>query len=311
MPADAGSAAAALARELAAIRARVAGILVYRAEGKGSDDAWLAPVRAALGGAPVAVGTDDGFVQINRNRPSGTAFDAVCYSINPQVHAIDNLTLVENLEAQADTIETARSFAAGKEIWVSPVTLKMRYNPNAKNPNAAVPAGQLPPNVDPRQMSLFGAGWTLGSLKFLAQSGAQRVTYYETTGWRGVLDTAGGSSLPDLFPKLPGAAYPLYHVFADVAGFGGRVLTCESDDPLSVEGLVLRSGSRTRVLIANLSHELRPVRITGIGAEGPGRRLNATNANQAMTRPEEYRQQVRRLGPDFVLEPYELLRIDV
>ena len=76
---------------------------------------------------------------------------------------------------------------------VSPVTLKPRFNANATEPEAVNTPRELPVSVDPRQMSLFAAAWTLGSIKYLAESGASSVTYYETTGWRGVMETEAGS----------------------------------------------------------------------------------------------------------------------
>lgn len=316
LPEDAVRAAEELGAAISESKARVAGVLLYRAEGKGSDDTWLAPIGKAFGTAKVGVGTDDGFVAINRFRPEGSGFDAVCYSINPQVHAIDNMTMVENLDAQADTVRTARSFAAGKAVWVSPVTLKMRYNPNARGPAAEVPEGMLPPNVDARQMSLFGAGWTLGSLKYLAESEVERVTFYETTGWRGVMETAKGSGLAEKFPSVAGGVFPLYHVFADLAPFGakGRVVHSTSGEPLRLSSLVLRLGPRWRVLLANHSHEVCPVRLEGLPAGARGvmvRRLNAETAMSAMSKPEVFRRPGTRGSIPQVLGPYEVLTIDL
>ncbi len=71
--------------------------------------------------------------------------------------------------------------------------------------------GELPPQVDVRQMSLFGACWTAGSFKYLAEAGTQSITFYETTGWRGVMETEAGSPLPELFRSLPGTVFPMYH----------------------------------------------------------------------------------------------------
>jgi hypothetical protein len=315
LPENAFEAAGELAAVLSATKVPLAGVLLYRADAKASDDAWLAPIRKALGSARLATGTDDGFVQINRNRPEGSGFDAVCYSINPQVHAIDNMTMVENLEAQADTVRSARAFAAGKPVWISPVTLKMRYNPNARGPAAEVPEGMLPPSVDARQMSLFGAGWTLGSLGYLAGSGAERITYFETTGWRGVIETEKGSGLEDKFPSVPGGVFPLYHVFADLAPFAakGRVISSDVDDPLRVSALVLRLGSRWRILLANHTHEVCPVRLSGLprATGGVVRRINAESAMAAMSNPEAFRRPVLRAPMPQVLAPYEIVTIDL
>ena len=110
---------------------------------------------------------------------------------------------METLEAQAVTVESARQFAGGLPIAVTPVTLLARFNPNATGPEPEPAPGELPAQVDVRQMSLFGANWTLGSIKYLSESGASSVTYYETTGWRGVMETTSGSPLPREIPLSP------------------------------------------------------------------------------------------------------------
>jgi hypothetical protein len=116
--------------------------------------------------------------------------------------------------------------------------------------------------VDARQLSLLGAAWTLASVKHLAQAGAASLTYYETTGWRGVLETEAGSPLPQLFPSRAGAVFPLYHVLADIAEFArGRVLPSRSSEPLQVESLALQRGGKRAVLLANFSAAAQRVRI--------------------------------------------------
>src|SRR5581483_2946095 len=74
-------------------------------------------------------------------------------------------------KAQATVIEAARYWAQDLPVIVSPVTLKPRFNPYTTTtaPPSTVPQGDLPPQVDPRPMSLLGADWTIGSLKYLAE----------------------------------------------------------------------------------------------------------------------------------------------
>lgn len=200
------------------------------------------------------------FTELNREPPDTAGLDLVFYAANPQVHACDTLSLVENLAGLGETLQSAHRLADGKPVVISPVTLKARFNVVATGPETEPAPGKLPKPVDPRQLSLFGAGWTLGSLKYLAQYGAASVTYYETTGWRGVMETATGSPNPDMFPSLPGSVFPMYHVLAAVGAFAaGTVLTPPSSDPLRVESLVLSKDGRTRVLVANL--DARPVRV--------------------------------------------------
>ena len=222
--------------------------LIFHQTEASTSAQWVDLARRYLTGAKIGAGTNAYFTDLNRGRPPVDALDLVCYSINPQVHAFDNSSLKETLEAQAVTVESTRQFTDGLPIAVTPVTLLARFNPNATGPEPEPAPGELPAQVDIRQMSLFGAGWTLGSIKYLSESSASSVTYYETSGWRGVMETANGSPLPEKFRSLPGAVFPLYHILADVGEFaGGEVLVSKSSDPLKVEGIALRKNGETRI----------------------------------------------------------------
>ncbi len=243
--------------------------------------------------------------------------DFVAFAVNPQVHAFDNASLVETLEGQAAAVASARRLAGDVPVAVSPVTLKPRRNPYATGPEPAAAAGELPPQVDVRQMSLFGAGWTAGSLKRLSEAGAGRITYYETTGWRGVMETESGSPLPGKFRSLPGGVFPLYHVLADAAEFaGGEVVASRSSDPLRVDGVALRRGSEVRVIAANFSDQPARVTLRRLGPRARVRMLDETTAIEAMAAPEAFRARVveevsTSCGDlDIVLRPYAVARID-
>ncbi|MCC6791289.1 MAG: hypothetical protein IT336_06385, partial [Thermomicrobiales bacterium] len=177
-----------------------------------------ADVAAAIGG-----GTRAYFTELNR----ATDFlpvdelDVVTYTINPQVHAFDNLSVIETLAAQAETVRSARAIVGDRPLAVGPVTFKPPYNPNATAAPPAPGPDQLPEPVDPRQLSLFGAGWTLGSIYRLASAGVDALTYYELQGWRGVQERTDRLSRRGLFPSIPGQLFPLYHIFAAAADFAG------------------------------------------------------------------------------------------
>ncbi len=177
-------------------------------------------------------------------------------------------------------------------MYVSPVTLKMRHNPYATGAIPPTPPGELPPEVDPRQMSLFAACWAVGSVRNLAQSGAAGITYFETTGWRGVMETARGSPAPDKFRSIPGAVFPVYHVLADIGEFaGGEVLAGRPSDALAVDGIALRRDDRLRVLIANMTAEPQTVTVPGLRGRIELWLLAASNAARAMCEPEAWRAQ--------------------
>src|SRR5687768_14979614 len=154
-----------LAAAWEALRPPVRTWLVFHRGEKSTRHEWVALGRGMLAhldpAARFAGGSNAYFTELNRSRPPMHALDALAYSINPQVHAFDNATLAEAPEGQGATVESARALAGGKPVIVSPVTLRPRFNPDATGPDPEPPAGELPAQVDVRQMSLFGAGWTL------------------------------------------------------------------------------------------------------------------------------------------------------
>ena len=163
----------------------------------------------------------------------------------------------------------------------------------ATGPESEPPPGELPPQVDPRQATLFAAAWTLGSIASLAGGGADSVTYFETTGWRGVMETDEGSPLPDRFPSLPGCVFPVYHVLADLAGLAGsEVRPVVGDVPLRVQGLAWKRDGDGTVWLANLTSQPQQVRLPDdIRASGGTRLrlLDRANVSEAMTSPETFR----------------------
>ena len=296
--------------------------LVFERDGKWARAEHVGLVRRFLraGGMRQALGsgTNVYFAQFNRGWPPAGRLDFACWSVNPQVHAFDDASLVETLEGQRSTVESARRLAGDLPLVVSPVTLKPRFNPHATHVGPEPVPGEPPPQVDVRQTSLLGAAWTLGSLKHLAESAVHSVTYYETTGRRGVMETGRGSGAPKGYPPREGAVFPLYHVFADVGEFaGGEVVPCTSSDPLTSCGLVLRKDARTRILLANLTPDERSIIIRHPMRRARLRLLDETTAEMAMTSPELFRGQDERpveAGEDGLaleLLPYALARLDI
>jgi D-apionolactonase len=278
-------------------------------------DAVRRALLPAIADATFGGGTDGDFAELNRDRPSMDGWDAVSYSVNPQVHAFDNRSLAETLATQATTIETARSFAGPRAILVGPVTLRQRFNPSAIEEPTIGP-GETPASVDVRQLSLFGAGWTLGSIASLTRAGAASITYFETIGWRGVLDSPSERRPGGPFPVPSRIVYPMYHVFADLAdraAFQPLLLTPQADD---LVGLAMTDGDRVRVLVANLG----PARVTlAIGPFGGGaatvRVVDDRSGPAALVAPGRFRRSrdplaVRAGQVRCTLEPFAYARVD-
>lgn len=303
--------------ELARLRPKVLLWLIFHEAEEATQEKWLRLAQSILQNYSPAVlmaaGTRQFFTELNRDRPPKEAPFFPCFPVNPQVHMIDQTTLIENLAGQAAAVETVREFSARPAV-VSPITLRVPAPPEQSE------APELPADVDPRQMSLFGAGWTLGSISRLAATGnVHSLTYFETTGWRGLMELEAGPARPGLFPSLPGCVFPVYHLLADIADFPGKqIYPTHSSHPLLVEALTLvQTSNRRRILVANLTGDLQETKIKTGGCKARVRYLDETNAEDAMRNPEEFRAQqgapVESVSGKIELRllPFGLARIDI
>ncbi len=306
-------------RELEAVRPKVSLWIIYQ-DGKSMvppEVVTLARQKLAGYGAQilVAAGATPFFTEFNRTRPPADSTALPCYPNTPQVHLRDARTMVENAADVTETIESAKAITP-QQVVISPITLRAWH----KVPAGAddVSGGQLPGDVDARQMSLFGAAWTVAHLSRLALSPhVHSATYFETTGWRGLMERESGSLLPEKFPSQAGAAFPLYFVFAALAGYD-RVLPTQSTLPLQVEAITLLDAkNRKRLLVANLLPEPQEIKIkTGTG-EARVLRLNAGMVEAAALAPEKFAVAEGELVQsvsgkiELSLAPYEVVRVDL
>lgn len=299
LPADQPGDLAAVAAELARLGADPLRALILREGRKTTPAADLAAARAALGGGGLAIGagTDADLYQLQLHPPPPDA-DFLAWSMNPQVHADDLTSIAETPEAAAAQVLSMRARFGAVPLVVSPITLKPRFNAVAAGPEPPPPPDVLPPQVDPRQMSLFGAAWTLAMLAALAPAGVESLTFFETTGWRGVMETAAGSPLPAEFSSIPGGVFPLYHVLAGVAEWaGGEVLDVAVEPASGLAALALRRGGHTALWLANLTPETRRVRLPKLPGPAHLRRLEEANVLAAMTDPEAFQHTAEELLP--------------
>jgi D-apionolactonase len=319
-----GPALATLAGRLRGTDVAVARVLVYLLAGGFSALGGLTPapvvalVREQLepvtGAVTFAGGTNQSFGDVNRDRPSSPVLSGLCFAMSPTIHAADDASVLESLVGESEVIEMARSIAWGRRVIVSPLTIATRFGPYPAGPSAP---GDLPAPVDVRQASLFGAAFTAGSIARLASSGADAVTYYETSGWRGIVERDAGSPDPR-FPSRPGDVFPLYHVFADVAEWGsGDLIAADSSEPLTAEGLAIRDADGTHALVANLTRVTRRIAVTGLpGATASVRVLDASSASWATADPAGFRAAGGVATPisggrlELALAPYAVARID-
>lgn len=307
------------ALELEVVRPKVSLWIVYQ-QGQSMLPPGLAQLaREKLAGygaqTLLAAGATPFFTEFNRNRPPASATALPCYPYNPQVHLTDPATMVENIHDVLETVESAKTISP-QQVVISPITLKPWHKvPRGRDD---VASGHLPGDVDPRQMSLFAAAWTLAHVSRVALSPhIHSATYFETTGWRGLMETPSGAPLPAKFHSIPGAVFPVYHVLALMADYN-RVCPTTSTHPLQVEGLTLLDAqNRRRILVANLLPEPQEIKIKTGTCQARVLQLAATNAEEAMREPERFREDpgetVRSTAGKIALQmkPYGIARVDV
>jgi len=157
-------------------------LLPYRKTGlpQATQNQWIALFKNHLPAAPIGIGTDAHFADLNMSNCDVSVADFLSFPLYPQVHAFDDLTLIENIEAQADMVKSAKILSEGKPIHVHAITLKRRFSADSDLDQK--------PESDERQMTPFCAEWTQASIQTLALAGADSLTYYETTGSRGVMN---------------------------------------------------------------------------------------------------------------------------
>ncbi len=306
-------------RELELVRPKISLWIIYQ-QGHAMappEVIQLARHHLATFGAQIllAAGATPFFTEFNRDRPPADSTALPCYPNTPQVHLRDPVTMIENVADIIETIESTKAISP-QQVVIAPITLRP-WHKVPKGPDD-VSSGQLPGDVDPRQVSLFAAAWTLAHISRIALSShVHSATYFETTGWRGIMETENGSPLPAQFFSIPGTVFPIYHVLSEMAGFN-RVCPTHSTHPLQVEGLtLLNTHNRKRILVANLLPEEQEIKIKTGTCDASVKRLNASTAEEAARAPEKFRAEVGIPAKsvsgkiELLLAPYEFARVDV
>lgn len=131
--------------------------------GEASLQAIASAVRAAFPNAKVGGGVLTGFTEFNRNRPPAGAVDYVGHATTAIVHAADDRSVIESLDALPYVFRSATALSGGKPYRIGPASIGMALNPDG--PPRFTDGGRATMvRNDPRQRGLLAAAWTLGYL---------------------------------------------------------------------------------------------------------------------------------------------------
>jgi hypothetical protein len=205
----------------------------------------IAPLRAGFPAAAVGGGSLTNFTELNRCRPDPEAIDFVTFGNTALVHAADDLSVWQTLEALPDIFATAREIAGGKPLHLGLLSIGMRSNPYgaavAPNPDRL----RLPMAMeDPRQDAGFAAAYAVAVLARAAAAGVESLAL----------------AMPD---GALGARGELARVIRAASALAGR------DARIAETGGVVTIAAGTAVIAANCSPWPVPAPAAGLPAMPP------------------------------------------
>ena len=269
--------------------------------------------RTAFPGAAIGGGMFSFFTELNRKRPPAELLDFVTHTTCPIVHAADDVSVMETLEALPAVVQSTRALIGRKKAYhIGPSTIPARLNPygasTASNP------GDLRvclADNDPRHRGLFGAAWTLGYVAALAYAGVEQVSAGAATGPRGTIYQRGRHKQPYFDSLNVAAIYPLYHVLASLASARGSKLRQASTDAAGVAALAYGKGKHQVLWLANLTGDKRKVKVAGFDGAAGLHMLDEASFEKATRDPSLLARKGKPLRKVTTLElgPYAVARL--
>jgi hypothetical protein len=214
--------------------------------------------REAFPGVAIGGGMLTYFTELNRKRPPVEFLDFVSHCTCPIVHAADDLSVMQTLEAMPSITRSARAIMGNdKPYWIGPSTIGMRQNPygsrvmdNPENRRITMT------DHDPRQTSLFAAAWMIGYTASTVEAHLQVLTVGAVTGPLGLASVSAAGEI---------IYHPAFYTAQGLAAIGGRPrYRCRSSRPdtIAAVGGTDRDGNRLAWL-ANVTGQNQAVSLVG------------------------------------------------
>ncbi|WP_233848789.1 D-apionate lactonase [Paraburkholderia sp. HD33-4] len=224
------------------------------------DDVYRA-ARAAFPGLRIGGGMLSYFTELNRKRPPLELVDWVTHATCPIVHAADDRSVMQTLEAIPHIARSCRSLIGTQPYSIGPVSIGMRQNPYGSrvmpNPHRERIAMA---GFDPRQTALFGGAWLAGYAAALQGAQIDTLTLGALTGDRGLADVSDGVT-----------RYPMYAVARALAAMSGSdrlAVSVAGAERSAIACVAARDAQgRIRIVVANLTDRARTVRLTLSGGD--------------------------------------------
>ncbi|MBY5711785.1 hypothetical protein [Rhizobium leguminosarum] len=217
------------------------------------DDVYSA-ARTAFPDIRIGGGMLSYFTELNRKRVPDGRLDFVSHCTNPIVHAADDLSVMQTLEALPFITRSVRAIYGDKSYRIGPSTIPMRQNPYGSR-TMDNPAGARIPmaNRDPRHNGRFAEAFALGYAIRVLDADLECLTLSALSGPFGLI--AGPAE-----PTEQGGRRPLFntvHTLSRLAGASWQ--ECVSSSPSEVLAFTARDAAGARLHVVNLTGEERTI----------------------------------------------------
>lgn len=261
-------------------------------------DEVYAAARRAFPSARLGGGMLSYFTELNRKRVPADQLDFITHCTNPIVHASDDLSVMQSLEALPFITRSVRAIYGAKPYRIGPSTIPMRQNPYGSATKQNLDMLRIAmADRDPRHNALLAAAWAVGYAARVASAGLDQLVLSALAGPFGLIAGEGE-------PVAEGGRRPLFHVVKALAAMAGlSSIHTDAVDDTRLAILAARSSSgKATGLAANLTPATVSVDIAALCEDSP---LAILDAN-SITAAEGWRPLGRTQAID--LPPYAVLR---
>ncbi|MFF0952984.1 hypothetical protein ACFYE9_36775 [Rhizobium leguminosarum] len=217
------------------------------------DEVYTA-ARAAFPGIRIGGGMLSYFTELNRKRVPDGQLDFVSHCTNPIVHAADDLSVVQTLEALPFITRSVRAIYGDKPYRIGPSTIPMRQNPYGSRTMDNPVGARIPmANRDPRHNGRFAEAFALSYAIRVLDAGLECLTLSALSGPFGLI--AGPAE-----PTEQGGRRPLFNPVRTLSRLAGASWReCVSSSPSEVLSFVAPNAAGARLHVVNLTGEERKV----------------------------------------------------
>ncbi|CAN7347716.1 D-apionate lactonase [Mesorhizobium sp. LjNodule214] len=201
------------------------------------------------------------FTELNRKRVPAGPLDFITHCTCPIVHAADDLSVMQSLEALPFITQSARAIFGAKPYRIGPSTIAMRQNPYGGATKDNFDGQRIAmANHDPRHAGQFTAAWTIGYAARVAPAGLEMLTLSGFAGPFGVLAASGE-------PVAEGSPRPIFQAIEGLCELAGLAhVAARTSDETKVLALAGRNASgETIVWLANLTADNVAVDTSALG----------------------------------------------